>query len=266
MSRFDPQQYWNTRLGQQFSLEGVGWLGMSEPFNRWMYKVRRRVFLREVSRVLGDRRDVAVLDVGSGTGMYVDLWLSLGIRDLVASDFTEVAVRNLRLKHPGLRVVGLDITQLDGSDIADQRFDVVSVMDVLFHIVDDAAYSRAIHNLVTLLKPGGLLVLTENFLRGPTQRGEHQVSRSAEEIEGLLSATGASPMRCRPSFLLMNTPVDSHSRLLHFWWGQLGATVRRGPRIAYVVGAIVYFIESIGLMLVQAGGTSTKLAIWRRDG
>jgi 2-polyprenyl-3-methyl-5-hydroxy-6-metoxy-1,4-benzoquinol methylase len=265
MSQFDPQQYWNTRLGQQFSLEGVGWLGMSEPFNRWMYKLRRRVFLREVGHVLGGRRDLAVLDVGSGTGMYVDLWLSLGVAELVASDFTEVAVRNLRQKHPGLRVVGLDITRLDGSEIAGARFDVVSVMDVLFHIVDDDAYSRAIDNLVSLLKPGGLLVLTENFLRGPTQRGEHQVSRSREAIEALLSATGATLVRCRPSFLLMNTPVDSRSRLLHFWWGQLGATVRRGPRIAYVVGAIVYFIERIGLMLVRRDGPSTKLAIWRRN-
>jgi len=264
MSRFDPQQYWNTRLSQQFSLEGVGWLGMTEPFNRWMYKVRRRVFIREMRRLLGEHRDVAVLDVGSGTGMYLDLWRELGVRDVVASDFSEVATRNLRQKYPGVHVINLDITQRGAAGIA-ERFDVVSVMDVLFHIVDDDAYSRAIKNLVTLLKPGGVLVLTENFLRGPTKRVEHQVSRSAEEIEALLSATGVTLIRCRPAFLLMNTPVDSRSRLLHFWWGQLGATVRRSPRIAYVVGAVVYFVENLGLMLVRGDGPSTKLAIWRRN-
>jgi 2-polyprenyl-3-methyl-5-hydroxy-6-metoxy-1,4-benzoquinol methylase len=264
MSRFDPQEYWNSRLAQQFSLEGVGWLGMSEPFNRWMYKVRRRVFLREVRRVLGERRDITVLDVGSGTGMYVDLWRGLGVRDVVASDFSTVAVRNLRQQYPEVRVVELDITEL-GDEIEPRTFDVVSAMDMLFHIVDDDAYSRAIKNLVSLLKPGGLLVITENLLEGPTQRGPEQVSRSAHEIETLLATTGARLIRCRPSFLLMNTPIDSRSRLLHFWWGQLGATVRRGPRIAYVVGAVVYFIESAGLLLIQRDGPSTKLAIWRKD-
>ncbi len=57
-------------------------------------------------------------------------------------------------------------------------------MDVLFHIVDDEGYARAIRNLAALLAPGGLLVLTENFLHRDTGRARHEVDRSLEEIGG----------------------------------------------------------------------------------
>ena len=116
--------------------------------------------------------------------MYVDLWKSVGVADVVASDFSEVAVGNLRARFPDTRVVQLDITSLaDHPELDDSGFDIVSAMDVLFHIVDDEAYERAIRNLLGLLKPGGFLVFTENLLQGATQRGEHQVSRSQSVID-----------------------------------------------------------------------------------
>lgn len=265
MSPFDAQQYWNSRLREQYSLEGVGWLGMSEPFNRWMYKVRRDVFVRAVSQYLGDLSAARVLDVGSGTGMYVDLWESVGAAEIVASDFSEVAVGKLRERFPAKRVVQLDITSpVERAELGDSRFDVVSAMDMLFHIVDDDAYERAIANLLGLLKPGGFLVFTENLLRGATQRGEHQVSRSQSVIDSLLASNGASQVARRPTFVLMNTPVDSDSALLHFWWRHLGATVRRGPRIANLVGGTVYVAETIALRVDRNRGPSTKLAIWRK--
>jgi SAM-dependent methyltransferase len=265
MPPFDAHQYWNTRLREQFSLEGVGWLGMSEPFNRWMYKVRRDVFVREVTRHIGDMSTMRVLDVGSGTGMYVELWKRVGAAEVVASDFSEVAVDNLHSRFPADQVVQLDITDQDRPTVLyDRRFDVVSAMDMLFHIVDDDAYERAIDNLVELLNPGGFLVFTENFLRGATQRGEHQVSRSANVTESLLTRSGATPVTRQPTFVLMNTPVDSDSRALHFWWRHLGATVRRGPRLAKLLGGAVYGVESCVLRVGHYRGPSTKLAIWRK--
>ena len=84
---FDPERYWSDRLEQRFSLGGVGWLGLGEPYNRWMYAVRRRVF----RRVIRDRLDLPrarVLDVGSGTGFYVSLWRELGAGAVTGSDLT----------------------------------------------------------------------------------------------------------------------------------------------------------------------------------
>ena len=42
MTTFDPKRYWSDRLAKSYSLMGVGWLSLGEPFNRWMYRVRRQ--------------------------------------------------------------------------------------------------------------------------------------------------------------------------------------------------------------------------------
>src|SRR4051794_9078605 len=105
---FDPERYWSDRLSQTFSLGGVGWLGLGESFNRWMYAVRRRVFARTLrGRVESHAR---VLDVGSGTGFYVALWRELGVKDVTGSDLTNVAVERLEDRFPGLRFEQLDIS------------------------------------------------------------------------------------------------------------------------------------------------------------
>ena len=50
-------------------------------------------------------------------------------------------------------------------------FDAVSAFDVLFHIVDDAAYGRAFQNIASLLKPGGWFLWSDNFLKANPRSG-----------------------------------------------------------------------------------------------
>ncbi len=108
-STFEPERYWSERLEQTYSLAGVGWLGLGEPFNRWMYAVRRRVFRRTI-RASVDLEGARVLDVGSGTGFYVGLWRELGVADITGSDLTGVAVERLRYLFPEVRFEQLDIS------------------------------------------------------------------------------------------------------------------------------------------------------------
>jgi hypothetical protein len=69
MSALEPRAYWEERLRRHPGLEGVAHAGLGEGLNGWMYRVRRRVFLREVNALLGaERRGLRVLDVGSGNG------------------------------------------------------------------------------------------------------------------------------------------------------------------------------------------------------
>ncbi len=102
-------------------------------------------------------------------------------------------------------------------------------MDMLFHITDDDAYGRAFANLARMLRPGGLLVFTENFVHGPAGPDAHQVSRPLEEIEALVRAAGLEPLWRRPAFVLMNGPVDSDSRLLAAAWAATTRALRAGP-------------------------------------
>ena len=70
--------FWEQRLGEDWTLSGVGYQALGRPFNTWMYRVRRSVFLREVSALKLPLQTARVLDVGSGTGFYVRRWQELG--------------------------------------------------------------------------------------------------------------------------------------------------------------------------------------------
>jgi SAM-dependent methyltransferase len=245
--------YWERRLADSGSLGAVGWLGLGEPFNAWMYRVRRRLFLRRVRPLVNAPE---VLDIGSGTGFYVERWRELGAKSIVGSDITDTAVERLRARFPEHEFRRLDI----GGDVNLGRFDAVSAMDMLFHITDDDAYERAFRNLAGLVKPGGLLVFTENFVHGPALTGPHQVSRPLERIESLVRESGFEPLWRRPVFVLMNGPVDSSSRLLRTWWRLLGRVLQRWPSAGGAVGALLAPVE-LALASSRREGPSTEMMV-----
>jgi len=88
----DPRGYWKTRLTEHWDLHGVGFAGYGLRYNQWLYRVRRRVFLSHIRALPLDLSRATVLDLGSGTGFYVAIWRSLGVKAIAASDLTTVAV------------------------------------------------------------------------------------------------------------------------------------------------------------------------------
>ena len=71
-------------------------------------------------------------------------------------------------------------------------YDVVSAMDMLFHILDEDAYRRAIANLGALVRPGGHVVLTENLLDGRVEKAPAQTSRARRRSWGCCARPGLS--------------------------------------------------------------------------
>ncbi len=267
MAEFDPKAYWEQRLRKESGLSGVGYLALGGPFNTWMYRVRRRVFRRLVRFLDLDLGRAEILDIGSGTGFYIDRWRALRASVICGADLTPVAVERLQGRYPDLEFRQLDVSAEIPEDWRG-RFDVVSIFDVLFHIVDDARYAQALRNLAALLKPGGWLVLSENSLRGRTERAPHVVSRSEAEITSLLTASGFRIVKQGPMFVLMNYPVDTRGRFLKSLWSTLTLPLRANRLLGVVtgsiLGAILYPIELV-LTAVVKPGPSTKFAVCRKD-
>jgi SAM-dependent methyltransferase len=253
--------YWEARLSERYALDGVGFTALGPAFNEAMYRTRRDLFLRRVRPLVVARPDLAVLDVGSGTGFYLDLWRELGVRRLTGSDLTSTAVERLRERHPGVELVRWDA---GGEEPAPGGpYGAISAFDVLFHIVDDERYERALRNLFAALEPGGFLLFTDNFVHGATVRGETQVSRSLAEIEAAVSRAGFEVVARRPAFVLMNTPVDSSSPALNGWWDWLRKAVDAIPVAGRVAGALLAPLE-VALATRLAEGPSTELMVCRR--
>jgi SAM-dependent methyltransferase len=263
--RFDPAQYWERRLRERYTLGSVGWTGLGESFNRWSYAVRRRVFERAVRDVVDLRNPgmVRVLDVGTGTGFYLDEWRRLGIRHLTGSDLTATAVERLRARFPNAEIHRLDIGEPPAEAPA-ETYDAVSVMDVLYHVVDDERYRQATGNLASRLAPGGVLVMTENLVT-EQHTGRDQISRTRAAVVAMFEAAGLELVLERPVFFLMNTPVSSRSRLLDRWWRLVVRLVSRSDVAGWALGAALFPLEVL-LTRVLRQGPSTKIMAWRRVG
>lgn len=263
MTEFDPKAYWESRLRDHYGLHGVGFLRLGRRYNAWLYKVRRKVFLRRM-RALGiDFSKVDALDVGSGVGFYLDRWRELGVRSTTGSDITEVATEQLRRSHPDSEIhqvdIGGSIAPLEG-----RRFGAVSAFDVLFHIVDDARFEQAIRNIHDLLEPGGLFVFSDNLVHHTAVNYTHQVNRSLSYVEKVLGACGFEIVERRPMYVLMNGAPDTRNPLARWLWLAIAGTVSLGEPVGWLVGAMLYPLE-LRLVSVLRESQSVEMVICRRS-
>ena len=135
---FDPRGYWEQRHARHPGREGVGHAGLGEGLNRWMSRVRARVFARAVAPWLPGLPSRRVLDVGSGTGFYLRLWRRLGAGPLAATDIADTALGRLRERFPDVAVTRWALGEPPPAELAAQRFGANSAKDQLLNVLDDA--------------------------------------------------------------------------------------------------------------------------------
>lgn len=263
MTPFDNRQYWESRLREHYSLAGVGYLRLGRRYNEWMYRIRGKVFDRVVSGLGSRWRSAEVLEVGAGTGFYVDRWLRLGAR-VTGLDLTQVAVEQLRRSFPQARFFQADIGRsLQEVPLTAVSFDAISAFDVLFHVVDDAQYAQAFQNIAALLKPRGWFLWSDNFLRHGAERVTHQASRPLAESVRLAEAAGFEVIERVPMFVLMNYPADTTSRLARWAWTAMVAPAVLAEPLGWLLGAALYPLEN-ALVRLKRESPSTELMVCRK--
>lgn len=262
MSDFDPKQYWEQRLAETPGLQGVGYASLGKQYNRWLYRTRKHVFLRQLRGMGLDLAALRVLDIGSGTGFYLDLWRQLGVKELVGSDLTEVCTARLRQAYPQVEIAQFDVAG-DLSCWGGRKFDVVSAIDVMFHIVDDQAYERAVGNVHDLLNPGGLFVMSDLFLHRDAVRSRHVACRPLDQIDGVLRRKGFEIVLRRPLAVLMNHPMDTRWELYRKAWHVWTRGMCLLNVTGFLWGAALYPLERI-LVSCKKESPTTEMAVCRR--
>ena len=254
----DPGEYWEDRLSQRYDLQGVGCIGLGRSYNTWLYRVRGRVFRRLIRCLPITPKNLTVLDVGSGTGFYVEQWTRVGAR-VAGVDIALVAVKKLRSRFPENDFYHADISE--GLCRAD-TYDVVSAFDVLFHIVDDAKFAKAISNIYRLVRPKGLFIFSENFVHHNGNRLEHQVSRTIEEIYGFIEEAGFEVITRVPMFSIMNSPVDCTSKYRQLGWKLMTHVIRSSELAGFAVGSLLFPFEL--LLTRKRESASTEIMVCRK--
>lgn len=156
----DPQAYWEQRHESYgTSLEGVGRIHMSEADNQRTYETKWE-HLEAALAAQGTPGDL--LDAGCGSGWFTQRFVERG-HTVTAFDFTASGITAAKERVSG------EVTWVV-SDIAsfptDRDWPVVVCIDVLFHIVDDAAWRAAVLNLGALAA-GGALIIQDHLVDRP---------------------------------------------------------------------------------------------------
>lgn len=120
--------------------------------NHWYYAGKRELVRRWLQRLERPRQDDVLLDCGAGTGRFA-LEMARHCSVLALDDHEESLIL-LRNKLGTERVLALSP---EGIPLPDASVDIVTALDVLEHIPDDAGALAGMHRV---LKPGGVLVAT----------------------------------------------------------------------------------------------------------
>jgi ubiquinone/menaquinone biosynthesis C-methylase UbiE len=116
----------------------------------WWHVGRLSIIEHQLQKICGIKRNVKILNVGSGTGGTLPVLEKFGRIQNVDTSKEALAFLNAS-GYKGKLVKGLKLPFKDGT------FDVVTALDVLEHINDD---TQALKEWIRVLKPGGSLLLT----------------------------------------------------------------------------------------------------------
>jgi SAM-dependent methyltransferase len=188
--------------------------------------------------------------------------LQRDVEAYVGLDITQVSVETLRRVYPQLRFVVGDVAAR--RPVVGSVFDLVLAADVLFHIVDDEAFSQAIANIAAWLGPGGLVVLSDIFPEYPFQNAPHCRYRSMAGYRALLEQNALRIIHTEPIFALLQPPPYGvrAARLwqAYAWIWHYGWRLARIRLVERILSAGLGWIDEA--VLLRSLGQSAPNAKW----
>jgi SAM-dependent methyltransferase len=149
---YDASRYWRDRLAKYgTSLKGVGDEGLSEQENLEMYENAAKSFLSLCQREGIDFSTVRVLEIGCGSGFYTRLLQEQGVNRYLGVDITDALFPSLMNNFPGFQFIRRDVTD----EHIDGEFDLILMIDVIEHIVDEEKLDFAMANVQRCMAKNG---------------------------------------------------------------------------------------------------------------
>lgn len=199
---FDTQKYWEQRLQTRLNLRGTGHQALSLENNAWLYQAQRDCMDRLIESHNIEISGKSVLDIGSGTGFFIEYFQNRQAGTIIGVDITETSVDYLKRTFPtGTFIIG-DISAVE-QPFKDQ-FNIISAIGVLYHILDEARFQQALTNICQLLLPGGYLFISDSFHKPLLPSARHAHLRSLRAYQLVLSSQKIDILAVQPIYYFSN--------------------------------------------------------------
>lgn len=259
-----PKEYWEKRYSQ-LDIQRSGHMDLPEAFNRWLYHRKRGCLKRGLVSLGFTTNSAHILELGAGTGVYVEKWVQEGAQ-VTGVDLSHAAMQALQSRFPKHRFFSGDITDSGFSAQFGGGYDLVTAMDILYHITEDPAWERGLAMVHEQLKPGGLFVFTDQFRHGTSLERGYIKWRTLKEYELALQRHGFLIESRMPIFFTMIQVGDTFParlcQLLDVLWDYTYPRIQRFPA---VMGPITYCTDTL-LSFLVCEGPSMELMVCRKKG
>jgi len=209
---FDYKEYWMERHKQNICpLKKSGIRSLSQETNRYFYYLVKDQYSRLLSECSISLENKSVLDAGAGTGEYISFFLIKKAK-VTAIDISEDAVNHIKMEFPEVRVIVTSLEDID-RHFSSCQFDIIHCFDVLYHIMDDEVWEKAIRNFAKISKK--YIILHEKFAdTKPIISSSHIKWRSKEKTTTELKRYGFNEVGSIPTTVIRRLPTY---RILDFF-------------------------------------------------
>jgi SAM-dependent methyltransferase len=194
-----------------------------------------------------------VLDVGAGSGRWVRYFTQrFQPALLIGIDFTQASIDLLQRRYSNVPKIPTafrtaDLTQ-PGLELG-ERFDLINVMNVLFHIPEADRFATALTNLARHITSDGRIVTTE-YLPRMTMRTNWMLVRSRYDFEAAIAAAGLRIVGIKASSIYCNDPLglDGHDAGLRGQFNLVRAEINQILALAMNATAKAFFVKFLSDM------------------
>lgn len=253
-SGFRADSYWKSRVTGDLDIGVVGHRSLGRIYNLYIYK-RRVEVLNRLSSETGLHGDSAVLDIGCGSGFYTDYWRGRGIRNYTGIDISRDSIDQLASRFVDFRFINADISDpavLEKTGLPENGYDVITVFDVLYHIVDDKSFSLAVNTISRLLKPGGHVLVFDQLCRHRYSLTKHVIFRNRKEYLELFGKNGFELIESRRLFQFLVPPLLGYryiDLMIAGLYKILGYFLKRSDFLSHIAGKILSVADRLLLIL-----------------
>jgi 2-polyprenyl-3-methyl-5-hydroxy-6-metoxy-1,4-benzoquinol methylase len=194
------QKYWDDRLSSNLNLRGTGHRAFNLQYNEYLYQAQADCLTKLLDKWDINLANKKLLDIGSGTGYYIDYYKKRNASGVSGLDLSKTSVDYLKSKYPEFNFHVEDISGPSLEYLG--TFDFISAISVIYHVIDNRKFSQTLINLSVLCKPGGYLLISDAFTKSWSLSAQHAHLRSLEEYQ--LSKYNYKVIDISPIYYLLN--------------------------------------------------------------